>query len=248
MCSRNPLKVEPDLRRRKELAKIHLGAQAIGLKDDAYRDMLRLVTGKDSAGDLNQAERVKVLEHLKSKGFADRPKPPKRAGTRPRDESAEASKIRALWLALFQLGEVQDSSEAAMEAYVKRMTGKDALRFVSSHHEVDKVIKTLRAWCERVGFQQPIALDVLSINSIRRKSRLDPQDIGFAAKCRLIIALWRRVRAASIAAGQPVPEFVEPWLNANFGVQHAANMSDATCDAAIEELGRWLRRLRKAAK
>lgn len=234
----------PDLRRRKELAKIHLGAKAIGLGDeDAYRAMLRLVTGKNSAGDLSQGERTKVLEHLKSKGFADRPKPPKRAGTRPRDESAEASKIRALWLALYQLGEVQDPSEAAMEAYVKRMTGKDALRFVSSHREVDKVIKTLRGWCERVGFVEPDAASVAFWDRMRERCGLDAGGHGLAAKGALVKLIFTRATGKHAGLGQPT---LEQWLFGNYRVQDIWALSPADADDAIERLGRVVRRAKKA--
>jgi hypothetical protein len=225
-----------DLRRRKELAKIHLGAKAIGLKDDAYRDMLRLVTGKESAGDLSQAERVQVLEHLKSKGFDERRKPPKRAGTRPRDESAEAAKIRALWLALYQLGAVRDPSEAAIGAYVKRMSGKDAIQFLQQR-DIAKVVNTLRAWCERAGFVEPDAASVQFFDSLRERCGLDAGGHGLAAKCALIKVLWQRARIAGS---------VEVWLHGRYRVQDVWALSPADADDAIEQLGQRARRYEPA--
>lgn len=60
-----------DLRRR-ELAKIHLGAKALGLDDDAYRDMLWTIARVRSAKDLDAAGRARVLDHLRACGFKAR--------------------------------------------------------------------------------------------------------------------------------------------------------------------------------
>lgn len=226
------------LRRKKELAKIHLGKKALGMDDDTYRSMLIRVTGKDSAGDLSQAERTKVLEDLKVKGFVDRKRPPQRAGTRPRDESAEGAKIRALWLDLFQLGEVQDSSEAAMAAYAQRMTGKAAIQFLD-RREIDKVIKTLRGWCERVGFREPDAASVAFWDRMREQCGLDGGGHGLAAKGELIKVLWKRSGLAGT---------IEARLLSSFGVLDLWALSPSDADEAIEHLGRIVRRARKATK
>lgn len=69
--------------RRRELAKIHLAAKALGMdatdKDPSsdYRSMLWAVARVHSAADLDEAGRRRVLDHLKACGF----KP--RAGTQP---------------------------------------------------------------------------------------------------------------------------------------------------------------------
>lgn len=58
-----------------------------------------------------------MLEHLKTKGFQVRPK----AGDRSQTINPDASKVRALWLFLHALGVVNDPSERALAAYVKRI-------------------------------------------------------------------------------------------------------------------------------
>lgn len=60
--------------RRKELAKIHLGAKQLALDDDAYRDLLWTVARVRSARDLDEAGRRAVLEHMKGRGFKARSK------------------------------------------------------------------------------------------------------------------------------------------------------------------------------
>ena len=74
-----------------------------------------------------------------------RPKPAKRAGTRPLAPGRQPRKMRALWLALYHLGEVRDPSEAALAAFAKRITGIDALQFLEPH-EANAVIEGLKSW------------------------------------------------------------------------------------------------------
>ncbi|MCC7484570.1 MAG: regulatory protein GemA [Burkholderiales bacterium] len=59
----------PDQRRR-DLATIHLGKKALGLDDDAYRDMLWTVARVRSSADLNHEQRQAVIAHLRRCGFA----------------------------------------------------------------------------------------------------------------------------------------------------------------------------------
>jgi phage gp16-like protein len=47
--------------RRGDLARIHLAKKDLGLDDDAYRDVLKSVTGKTSAAELSSAERFQVI-------------------------------------------------------------------------------------------------------------------------------------------------------------------------------------------
>lgn len=231
-----------DLRRKKELAKIHVAKKALGLDDDTYRTVLIRVTGRESAGDLNQFQRTKLLEEMKALGFKDEKRPPRRAGTRPADASPEAAKIRALWLALYQLGAVEDSREAAIAAYVKRMTGKDAMQFLSQR-DVAKVINTLRAWCDRVGFREPDAASLSFFDSLRAQCGLDRGGHGLAAKCALIKALFDRATAGHWQKMQPT---LEAWLLGNYRVQDLWALSPEDADGAIEQLGRIVRRRKKA--
>lgn len=61
-----------DPARRRELAKIHIAAQQLGLDDGAYRAMLWTVARVSSAKDLDHGGRAAVLEHLKGLGFKQR--------------------------------------------------------------------------------------------------------------------------------------------------------------------------------
>ena len=84
-------------RRRRELAKIHIGAEQIAVGDrEAYEDMLEAVVGVRSSKDLDGAGRRKVLQHLVACGAKFR-RPRKRGRGAPAPEKARLiRKIDAL--------------------------------------------------------------------------------------------------------------------------------------------------------
>lgn len=132
------------------------------LSDEAhYRDVMAGVcAGKRSARDLTPAERTALLNKLKSMGFkvkSSRRQPTPgapAAADRPRrvrtlDLSAQARKVRALWLFMHTpLGLVRDSSEAALGAYVKRVAGVDALQW-TDYEQIKTVTESLKKWAMR---------------------------------------------------------------------------------------------------
>lgn len=66
--------------RNQELGRIHQAKRRAGLTDEAYRETLKRVTGKDSAAKLNAAERMAVADEL-SRLPAAAPQPAPKAGT-----------------------------------------------------------------------------------------------------------------------------------------------------------------------
>jgi phage gp16-like protein len=81
-----------------ELAKIHIAKKQLGLDDDTYREMLMQVAGVNSAKDLTDISRAKVLEHLKTVGFKGTKQfkgKPHNIGTKA-NNAARLSKIEAL--------------------------------------------------------------------------------------------------------------------------------------------------------
>lgn len=134
-----------DPHRKRELALIHMAKATLWLSREDYEHVLLTVTGKDSAADMNAAEREKLLQHFKAKGFQVKPtEKSKQARTLAQD--AQSRKVRAMWLMLHALGQVRDPSEAALAAYVKRMVKVDALQWAKSHHAV---IESLKSWAMR---------------------------------------------------------------------------------------------------
>jgi phage gp16-like protein len=134
--------------RRKTLAKIHIAKKDLGLDDDTYRAMLLELTGKSSSKDLTDQQLGKLMHHLKKRGF--KPKAPVGSGSQRRQANdPESTKIRALWLFLYEIGLVNNPSEAALAAYVKRQTGVDDLHWLNSL-QCERVIESLKKWAMRI--------------------------------------------------------------------------------------------------
>jgi len=56
--------------------------------------------------------------------------------------------LRALWIQLHQADKVKDSSERALCSFVRRLTRKDALQWLSDR-DVTVVKKALEDWLKR---------------------------------------------------------------------------------------------------
>jgi len=138
---------------------VHVAKRDLNLDDDTYRAMLVAATGQASSADLSVPQLERVLAHMKKSGFtvrhkarADRPRDSRHtAGTlsRPIAQDAQSRKIRALWLSLHKMGAVRDASEAALGAYVKRITHIDSLSWISAD-QASRVIETLKQWQARI--------------------------------------------------------------------------------------------------
>ncbi|WP_062228775.1 gp16 family protein [Aureimonas frigidaquae] len=132
------------------LAQIHVGKKALGLDDDTYRAVLLRVTGKASAKDMLPDERRLVLTEFYRLGFKPLDKPRRIAGKRAL-EGPFAAKLQALWLAAWNLGLVRDRRDAALLAFVQRMTGIERTEWLREPNAARRVIEGLKAWLERDG-------------------------------------------------------------------------------------------------
>lgn len=137
----------PSPARNKLLSGIHAAKKRLGLDDATYRDMLERLTGKRSAGAMNDSELNEVLAHLNISGGQSY-----RRVVRDQDgpNAALVNKIRALWISLAQLGAVDDRRDAALLAFVERQTAKQALEFLTPI-DCNKVIQALKDWAAREG-------------------------------------------------------------------------------------------------
>lgn len=136
---------------------IHVAKRSLALDDGMYRAMLEAQTGKTSCSDMSMSELQKVVEHLRTKGFEERPGSRSKAGpARPQKlaDDPQSKKIRSLWLTLRDMGVVQDSSEKALASFVKRQTGGDRgverLEWLNSYQAAN-VIEALKGWIIRLG-------------------------------------------------------------------------------------------------
>lgn len=140
--------------RRARLVKlIHVGKSQTLLADDEYRALVRRVSGgaAESSTDLDLAQLEDLLREVKGRGFVVRQ--PKAAGSRRRlNDEPTSRKIRALWLDMHAAGIVRSADEASLAKYVKRLTGVEDLRWLSSA-QAARVIETLKSWQERTTSQ-----------------------------------------------------------------------------------------------
>ncbi|PID59336.1 GemA protein [candidate division KSB3 bacterium] len=126
---------------RAEYAKINIACKELGIdKKDLLADMF----GLESSKQLTRTQTFKLLEHLKRLGF----KPKRGKKTSPSYTNGQMRKIVALWITLAQAGVVKNSSDRALQAYIKRMTKKDNLAWCDGK-DLSIVIESLKRWATR---------------------------------------------------------------------------------------------------
>ncbi|MCW0207604.1 MAG: regulatory protein GemA [Achromobacter sp.] len=126
---------------------VHIARRDLQLDVETYRAALLAATGgkKDSCSSMSAAELQQALDHFKRVGFKVRLKP---RPSRPVDLHATSKKIRALWLLLHDLGAIANASEEALAAYVKRITGVEALQWIDGR-QAERTIETMKKWAMR---------------------------------------------------------------------------------------------------
>lgn len=222
-------------------------ARELAMTDDCYRALILGVSGgrTDSSGVLTPGERQAVIGRLRDLGAGRRGKQRRQDGAAatngrttqtmpPRADSPEALKARALWLALWHLGELADGSEVALAAFAERQTGVAALQWVRGE-DASRVIDALKAMCGRAGYQAP-ATD--------GKLRPGMVAVIMAAKRDLVRQVWARLAAIGVIQILD-PAALNVWVS-NRIAGHRTNvdmLSGQDLDRAAAKLGEWLRRV-----
>lgn len=156
---------------------IQVARRDLGLDEPNYRGILFAQGGNDSLAAMPIDGMQKVLDYLKAQGFKVRSTKTDRKQATGKD----ASKVRALWLFLHELGAVQDPSEAALTAYVKRMVKVDDVQWMRSGRRVETVIESLKKWAMRY---LPAAVAALKeeVRDMYHKGLLSEAQTGCAAR------------------------------------------------------------------
>lgn len=134
-----------------QIRAIHAIKTRTRLDDSSYRGLLQGF-GVSTSKDLSRADADRLLARMRDIPGADKPasKPVKaRAG------GPCAPKLRAMWIALWNLGEVEDKRDSALHAFVQRQTGIEHTRFVLAAADATAVIQALKAWLIRAGVVWP---------------------------------------------------------------------------------------------
>ncbi|MGZ5056446.1 MAG: gp16 family protein [Methylobacter sp.] len=131
---------------------LQVGKADLGWDDEFYYGIwlpmqgATLIEGKYSATTMSIGQLSQAVEAMKRLGFKIKHNKDKSARKLAGD--AQSKKIRALWLDMHNQGIVRNSSEASLNAYIKRLTGVDALQWLSTE-QASGVIEALKKWQKR---------------------------------------------------------------------------------------------------
>jgi hypothetical protein len=128
------------------ISTIHVLKARAGLDEDTYRDFLESRTGKRSARDLSVREAGRIIDDLRGVAGEGGPR-----GAVAGLDGPIGSKLRALWIAGYNLGIVRDRTDRAMLSFLERQTGVSHVRFLKEVHAGSSAIQGLKAWLKREG-------------------------------------------------------------------------------------------------
>lgn len=200
-----------------QIKMIHTLKGRAGLDDDDYRALLEREGGCRSSKDLTSSNAYRVIEHLKvvaGQGGAPADKPT--AAGALRLSGPYVPVCRALWLAAYNLGVVEDRRDSALVAFVRGQTGLISLNWMRDHKDARRVIEALKSWIARVS---DVAWDA-DAKSLRDRG--------------ITLARWRKtavIRAQCRLLGEPAPDM--------------SVVPDRDLDACTAELGKRVRKIRK---
>lgn len=201
------------------------------LQDEAaWRGFLVKAAGRDSLRAMNGGELGRVIDALHQHGA------PRRAGQgagRPAntlDSRPQARMARGLWIDLGRAGLVRDRSERALDAFCKRVTGRDSLRFCDSE-QLNQVIEALKDMRGRKG--------VLPEAAPRPGETHDQA---------MVRALWEALIDAD-AMKTGVFASLETWLlRHGYGVRHVELLTEDQAREAVGRLTGWWQRHTKGKR
>jgi hypothetical protein len=138
--------VKPQNRHQKLIQLIHIGRNKLALTDDAYRALLRGVSGKESCSVMTIPELDRALKAIKSAGFRVEKKMPLKEEEIGMANPEQLSYIKGMWELAARI-----KTEAALNAFIKRIAHVDDIRFLGVK-EAQKVITALRAMMGKAGY------------------------------------------------------------------------------------------------
>ncbi|ETR78887.1 hypothetical protein X566_15450 [Afipia sp. P52-10] len=129
-----------------QLATIHMLATRAGFDDETYRDFLTQQTGHHSAKDLTAVKASLFIDRLRERtGLVRTP------GAIAGLDSPIAAKLRALWIAGYNLGIVTDRTDRAMLSFLERQCGVSHTRFLKTSRDGTVAVEGMKSWLERAA-------------------------------------------------------------------------------------------------
>lgn len=206
----------PSAERRALIAQVHVARKALALEEDDYRAVLERVTGHRSAKACSDRELREAVAGFERLGF--RP-----SGNRRRIVGGNQTvrKARAMWISLYQLGAIEDATDAALERFGRRQLKVERLQW-ANEREGFRLIEALKAIATRHGWDQ------------RVPSRMPARDRVRLLKDRLVGAQLARLAGAGFVVTGPLTEDRAGW-------------SDKHLRSAAAELAHHIRSIPKTA-
>jgi hypothetical protein len=197
-------------RRNALLGQVHAAAKEAGLDDALYREKLEAITGHRSAKDCTDDQLQTVIAAFVVK----------QNGNQPHTKFA-----RALFIAAHNMGALQDGTDAALDVFTHRQTGKLRLAFTTPG-EANKVAEALKDICARAGFAVP-AHDAGGMDGRRA----------------LVKAQWQRL--AALGAVMRFEDALDNYVSRKYLGCHASviNMTREQLDDCAKAFGRWIRKV-----
>jgi len=181
-------------RRKSLMTRVQIGRKTLGILEDDYRALLERVTGHRSARDCDTRQLGRMMAEFERMGLP----PSGRSSPRRPASSPVASKARAMWISLCQLGAITDPSEAALEAFGQRQLRVARLQWADQTQGY-RLIEALKAMADRHGWDQ------------RVPSRLPTPERVRLLKERLVAAQLARLAAAGVAVTGPLAADRAKW-------------------------------------
>lgn len=129
---------------------INIARTTLGLDEETYRAKLKNITGETSLRKMTEAQMRQVITVFEKEGFRRGPKKSRNDGRRELT-GPYLGKLRALWIAGYNLGIIRNRDDRAMIAWIEDQTGIPDTRFLRAHADARAAIEGLKGWLQREG-------------------------------------------------------------------------------------------------
>lgn len=220
----------------KQIGYIHSLATKAGMEDDAYRGFLQRVANVRSSKDLSIASANTVIDKLKQLAGVDGGHGV--SGAVAGLNTPVAGKLRALWIAGYDLGLVKDRSDRAMLAFLERQSGVSHTRFLNEPGQATAAIEAIKIWLARDG-----KVEWPPREARKKDGKADFDEIA-ASKRAVIDAQWKRLVALCAAPAlnsRGLALSLDAYVGETAGKDEWLALDLADYDRVQNALGRKLR-------
>ena len=162
------------------LSAIHIKRKQLGIHEDDWRDVVERMTGQRSTKNLTPKQSYALLAEL-DRLMGGRNISPSKPSRKP-IEGPYAKKIQALWIAGWNVGEIKDRSDEALNKWATGQAKVDHANWIRSHEDAVAVVEALKKMLERHGVDW------------RAPTKGDPKFLGLPGY-KIAVAQWKMVEA-----------------------------------------------------